>query len=513
MIQRHATANRQHVALWIAPHLIFGVGILCASGSVAQGLPGTDENFAVKLQQLTEAITQTQKQLEQSQRELEQLRSQLSVLQQQIAQTHMPEAQAPDAEQLAAAVEQIREQQTMQETQIATHEQSKIESESKYPVKLSGLVLMTGFVNTTKMDNPVTPAIALEGGGSTGASLSQTVLGLDARGPHLFNAQTHADLRIDFDGAGSATTGTPSAYTGGQVRLRTVHAALDWQNTQAFFSLDHAIVAPNTPTSLTAVALPALAWSGNLWTWNPQVGLTADVPFSDAQRLRFQGALISVNNPPQIYDSSTSSVLQITAPTTAEMSRWPGAEGRIALLGGGLDTGLQVGVGGLFAPHESVGDTRFNSWAGTLDYRIPLPGRAELSGSGYAGEALGGLGGGGFKDYVFIANPAAPTGYSFRTLDDFGGWAQLKERANEHLEFNVAFGTDQIPAYQLRPYAGPESNYYLNLARNRTYTGNVIYRPSAYLMFSMEYRYIQSSPVNDYTSAGDVIGIATGYRF
>ncbi len=103
--------------------------------------------------------------------------------------------------------------------------------------------------------------------------------------------------------------------------------------------------------------------------------------------------------------------------------------------------------------------------------------------------------------------------YSFRTLDDLGGWVQWKEQASEHLEFNVAFGTDQVPAAQLRPYAGPPGAYYLNLARNRTYTGNVIYKPSAYLMFSLEYRHLQSSPVNDYTATGDIIGIATGYRF
>ena len=112
-----------------------------------------------------------------------------------------------------------------------------------------------------------------------------------------------------------------------------------------------------------------------------------------------------------------------------------------------------------------------------------------------------------------IANPLSPTGYSFRTLDDLGGWTQFKERPNERLEFNVAFGTDQVPASQLRPYAGAATAYYLNLARNRTYTGNVIYSPSTYLMFSLEYRHLQSSPVNDYTATGDVIGIATGYRF
>jgi len=110
-------------------------------------------------------------------------------------------------------------------------------------------------------------------------------------------------------------------------------------------------------------------------------------------------------------------------------------------------------------------------------------------------------------------NPLSPVGYSFRTLHDFGGWAQFKERANEHLEFNLAFGTDQVPAAQLRPYAGNQISYYLNLARNRTYTGNIIYRPSAYLLFSLEYRHLQSSPVNYYTATGDIIGIATGYRF
>jgi len=112
---------------------------------------------------------------------------------------------------------------------------------------------------------------------------------------------------------------------------------------------------------------------------------------------------------------------------------------------------------------------------------------------------------------VFSFSPAA--GYSFRALDDMGGWAQLKERVSERLELNAAFGTDQVPASQLRPYAGDPIQYYLNQARNRTYTANVIYSPSAYLTFSMEYRHIQSSPVVEYTTSGDIIGIATGYRF
>jgi hypothetical protein len=496
-----------------ASRLIAGVlGVLCAAGSLARGQQATDENLALKVQQLTEAMIQTQKRLEESQHEMEQMRAQLAALQEQMAQGRSAEAESSSAAQLSAAVEQIREQQSLEETQIATHEQAKVESESKYPLKLSGLVLLSSFVNTAHSDNAVNPTIVLEGPGATGASLRQTVLGFDASGPHLLNARTHADVRVDFDGE-SLPGSTAMSYAGGLLRLRTAHASLNWNHAEAFFSLDHAIVAPNSPTSLTAVAVPPLAWSGNLWTWNPQLGMTADFPASSSQRLRVQAALIDVMDAPQIYGGAATAPSNIVLPSTAEMSRWPGVEGRIALLSGANESGIQIGFGGLYAPHNTQGGARFNSWAGAFDYRIPLPGRAEFSGSGYWGQALGGLGGGAYKDYVYRLNPLSPLGYSFRTLDDFGGWAQWKERASEHLEFNVAFGTDQIPAAQLRPYAGPQTSYYLNLSRNRTYTGNVIYQPSAYLLFSLEYRHLQSSPVNFYTATGDIIGIATGYRF
>jgi len=41
----------------------------------------------------------------------------------------------------------------------------------------------------------------------------------------------------------------------------------------------------------------------------------------------------------------------------------------------------------------------------------------------------------------------------------------------------------------------------------------VIYRPSAYLLYSIEYRRIESSFVNSPTASSDVIGVAAGYRF
>ena len=67
-------------------------------------------------------------------------------------------------------------------------------------MQITVLLLPNGFVNTSAVDLAATPTIAIPGGGSTGASIRQTVLGFNARGPHLFGARTYADLRVDFDG-------------------------------------------------------------------------------------------------------------------------------------------------------------------------------------------------------------------------------------------------------------------------------------------------------------------------
>jgi len=233
------------------------------------------ESVAEKIEQLDGLMIRVQAQLEQSEHELKDIQQQLSALR---GQAGLPGKNAPDAAanpaatQLAAAVEELREKQDMQESQVAAQEQAKVGSESRYPVTLSGMILFNGFMNTHAVDAAPAPTIALSGPGTTGASLRQSVLGIDASGPHVFGSQSHADLRIDFDG------GQPdSGYTDvvGSVRLRTAHAELDWQHTKAFFSLDRPILSPDAPTSLTAVAEPALAWSGNLWAWNPQAGVSA----------------------------------------------------------------------------------------------------------------------------------------------------------------------------------------------------------------------------------------------
>jgi uncharacterized coiled-coil protein SlyX len=492
--------------------------------------PVNQDTVSEQIEKLTEAMAKTQSQLEQSQHQLDELRQQLAALQRQMAQSGStvtpPTSTSPSpassssvqASQPAtsAAIDDLRERQDMQASQIATHEQTKVESESKYPVKITGLLLLNGFVNTRQVDMAATPTLALPGTGSTGASVQQTILGFDASGPHLFGARSYADLRVDFDGS-STPGGSSTIYTGywntsaAILRLRTAHAGLQWQHTDAYFSLDRPIFSPDAPTSLTAVAEPALAWSGNLWTWNPQVGITRDLGFGSSHNLRLQGALIDVGNAP-LSTVSASAATSTVAPTAAEQSRWPGEEARIALLGSNLEEGSHVGIGGYFAPHLSPAGTRFDAWATTVDAKLLLPGRLQFAGSFYRGAALGGLGGGAYKDYGFVVDTESSR-YYFRPYDDVGGWAQLKEKLSERVEFNAAFGLDNVFARELRPYFVTGGTMYQNLARNRTYTGNVIFSPVAYLLFSLEFRHLESVPVVGAPAESNIIGIAAGYKF
>ncbi|WP_233581485.1 hypothetical protein [Acidipila sp. EB88] len=496
-------------------------------------------NLAVQVQLLTRAMEHAQAQLEQSQQQLQQIQQQLSGLRQQMALhgsagtapagrysagtdaasgADPQEAQSPEAAALAKAVDDLRERQEMQQAQIAAHEQSKVESESKYPVRITGMLLLNGFVNTRNVDVAPTPTLALPGAGSTGASVRQTVLGINAQGPHVFGARSSAELRVDFSGESQPSSAATPNYAGYYssnatfLRLRTAHAGLQWAHTEAFFSLDKPLFSPDSPTSLTAVAEPALAWSGNLWTWNPQLGVTRDVPFARSRDLRLQAGLIDVGDAP-LPAVTTTAVMQGQAPSLAERSRWPGLEARVALLRSTTpEQGSHIGFGEYFAPHLDPNGHRFNAWAGTLDGRLQLPLAFSLSGSFYRGQALGGLGGGAYKDLTYSVGQTSGSAYYY-PLSDVGGWAQLKERVSERFEWNVALGIDDAFASELRRYAEPGGTIYNSLARNQTYTSNVIYSPSTYVLFSIEFRHLVSSPIDGGAAASNVIGLGAGYRF
>ena len=482
--------------------------ISMAQNPASSPTPST-ETTEQRLHQLMDAVTKAQAQIDSSQRQILTLQQELMGLHEQIAKEKALPTQPTEIATTADAVakltkdvEDLHERQTMQQSQIATLDQSKVESESKYPVKLSGLILANGFVNTRRVDIAADPTYALSGPGTTGLSLRQTILGVDARGPHLFGATTHGDVHTDFFGAS-----TQSSYnTGGLLRLRTAHADMNWKDTKVFAELDRTILVPSAPSSLTAVAEPPLAWAGNLWSWNPQLGISHQIALGGTKRIETQAAFIDAEDPPVPGATSTTSTL---GASLAEQSRWPGTEARLAFASGTNGVGPEIGFGGYFSPHRIPNGVRFDAWASTMDLRLPIPKHLELTGSFYRGQALGGLGGGGFKDYVIRTDTTTA-----QPLSDVGGWVQMKERLGEHWELNAAYGMDEVFASELRPYAlAPGTTSYSSIARNKTFFANFIFSPTAYTLFSVEYRHLLTAPIIGPIWVSDVVGAAAGYRF
>ena len=125
--------------------------------------------------------------------------------------------------------------------------------------------------------------------------------------------------------------------------------------------------------------------------------------------------------------------------------------------------------------------------------------------------ALGGLGGGGFIDYVYRYSGGTET---VVPLDDIGGWTQLKVKLTERIQLNGGYGIDNPFAQEIRDSLTPTNILpYPGLARNRAAFGNVIYSPSAYLIFSLEYRRLWTNYITGPTYSSDVIGIGAGYSF
>jgi hypothetical protein len=213
-----------------------------------------------------------------------------------------------------------------------------------------------------------------------------------------------------------------------------------------------------------------------------------------------QAALIDVQDP--LLPNAVST----TAASRAQRSRWPGVNGRVALAASDREGAFQAGVGGYFSPHRTVEGYRFDSWAVTGDLRLPIGPHFELTSNVYRGAGLGGLGAGGYVDYVSLANDADQA----RALNDAGGWVQAKIRRDERLQFNGGYGIDNPFGSDIRLSS---SSTYTGLRRNRAAFGNVIYSPSRYLLLSLEYRRLWSSYLNSPLRTSDVIGIAAGYRF
>ena len=386
--------------------------------------------------------------------------------------------------------------------------QTKVEGASRYRMRLSGIVLLNMFSNVGTVENADIPTLAYgrplgASGGSFGATLRQSQIGLEVFGPEFAGARMKADLLLDLAGGFAQT---PNGVNAGLVRLRTGTIRLDWAHTSIIAGQDGLFFSPNSPTSFASLAIPAFSYTGNLWGWVPQVRVEHRVSLGEESSLLLQaGILDPESGDPPVFANYRQ-------PQAGERSRQPAYASRVAWTRTIFGQPLRVGVAGYYGRQSYGFGGNVDAWAGMTDWDLPLGRQFSLSGKFYRGKGLGGLGGGIGRSVLFNGDPGGLYTQA-HYLNSAGGWAQLKYRPANKLEFNGAFGEDAPYLSDLRFFPKPQAYGDPALTKNQGGLLNVIYRPRSDLLFSAEYRHLKTYTIDNGTHSADHINLTMGVLF
>jgi regulator of replication initiation timing len=512
--------NPRRLSFGRSMELIAALVFVCATvnTSAQQTSSTTDSDLTQSIRELREqvqelrtAVSEIKSEAAQYRAENQQLRKQLE----SIRPTPGSQSSASSASggQVAAnsstesRVSAIEETSQLQQSELRTLYQTKVESASNYRVRLSGLVLLNLFHNQGPVDNQDVPSYStptgLYGiGPVTGATMRQSEIGLEVFGPRFFGAKTSGQIQFDF--GGGFPQGALDGVNNGLVRLRTGSMRLEWDNTSIIVGQDSLFISPSSPTSFASLLVPSLGYSGNLWAWTPQVRIAHKFNLGENQNISVEGGLLDNVTGESYYGSHRLA-------QAGESSGLPAYAARTSWTRNINGKPLTIGASGYYSRQNWGFDWTVDGWAGMTDWQIPLSSRFELSGEFYRGRAVGGLGGGIGQSVVFGGNPMDPAA-GFAPLDSAGGWSQIKFTANSRLEFNAAFGSDNPFSAELHQFPVPTTVYSSVLAANRSEMMNFIFRPRSDLLFSGEYRHLRTTQIGSIYGA-DHVNLVMGVLF
>lgn len=527
-------------------NLLLAVGILMCSPAVAWGQSesprSADETIDVKslaasvrqlqaqVQTLNEEMDRVRLTAERAQHETEALRTELNRANSALA---LANVQADDTskspptlrtsistqsqpaitvtQETGVSIEQqisdLRDDEHLLNDKVVEQSQTKVESGSKYRVRLSGIVLLNTAITRGAVDNldfpqMATPAATPGTSGAFSGSLRQSQIGIEAFGPDIAGARTSANVKFDFAGG---FPDIPNGSALGIVRLRTGTIRLDWENTSLVAGQDALFISPLTPTSLASLAVPALSYSGNLWTWTPQIRVEHRIHLSSDSSLLLEAGIL---------DSLTGDIptQQYRSPTVGEQSGQPAYASRIAWTGKVFGKDLTLGSGGYYGRQNWGFGRNVDGWAATFDATLPLGSLFDLSAEAYRGRAVGGLSG-GIGQSIVLSGPIANADTIIHGLDSVGGWLQLKIKPKTNFEVNLAYGLDNPFASELRAFPASGAFYGSLLSRNLSPFANFIYRVRSDVLVSVEYRRLQTYTLDSNANSANQITLSVGYLF
>ena len=386
--------------------------------------------------------------LDRLEKQNQELLTEIQDLRRQLAPTPAP---APDP-----TPPTVSERLDVQESRTAELAQSKMGTDQRMPVTLTGMVLFNAFHNGGFGGSGQVPVTAQlnESPASTGASFRQTVIGLKFNGPDLpGGGKASGSAYFDFWG------GTSSAGNN-LFRIRLATIDLNWGNFTVTAGQDKPIVSPREPMSLAQVGLAPLTGAGNLWDWQPQVRIEQRFG-SDQTGLRAQAG---------VYE--TSEAYPANAPAafsgTLEKQR-PAYEGRLLFYHGSEKRRLELAPGAHFSDSHVAGQS-VSSKLFTADWLAKPSDFMEFTGAFFTGTNNAGLGG-LRQGFTFL-----PSGEVI-PVDGTGAWSQIALFPTNRLSFHIFGGQEEDRASDLVANS---------VRRNLIYAGNLVYKLAPNVLAAFE---------------------------
>ena len=438
------------------------VVVCMALASVAYGQQaGVEQKLDQILQQMAELQQENQK-----------LNRQVEVLRREVAE--LKSAQAP---------EHLDEKLGILNQRVEDLDTSKVEAAGHFPVKISGLVLMNSYLyagKTAGADLPLAAAAGPAQHSAGGTFRNSEIEFLYSGSKSILGAQMAADLQLDFFG------GTLNSQNN-LARIRTANIGLNWANRSLTFALDKPILSPRNPDSLSQLGVPALANSGNLWLWQPQLRYEERVQFTESTGLQARLGVYQTNE----------TLAGLPAGVRFSPSR-PALQGRFEFFHDfGKDRRLELAPG-FHVSRSLAAGTSATSYAASVDWLVPLAPRLDWTGFAFTGQDLSGLGIAALHQGLTIRNGRL---LPVRTR---GGWTQLTLHATGRVDLNLIAGLDDDNNRDISANGA---------ARNLTYLANLRFRLAPNVALGPEVMQIRTAYLQSGTLLVNRYDLALGYFF
>jgi hypothetical protein len=368
----------------------------------------------------------------------------------------------------------------IQERRVEELAQSKVEAAQKFPLRLTGMALFNAFLNSRQSGGFDYPAVAgPTGPNHAGATLRQTILGLEFRGPAtIAGGAVHGSLYMDFFAGANNQA----------MRIRTGSIEIDWKTRSVMVGIEKPIFNPREPSSLAQVGISPLTGTGNLWLWLPQVRGEQDFAFGRSSGLRAQAGVLQTR---EVLPYAGASV-----PGTLEPAR-PAFEGRFELFHKLDDERRLEFAPGFHASTTHIGGISLPSRLLSTDWFFNPWRRVEFSGAFYTGKNVAPLGNGygqGFYGYGRIQEP----------VHSIGGWGQLTIHTVPRVDVHLFTGQQDDANHSLTKG---------RIGKNLLYGGNVFYRLAPNVLLGLETTQLRTLYIGQGIRINNHYDVALAYSF